>query len=129
MVVVIQPGIGQFCRLLLFEHAKGHAGLKPQGLHLFDHVQNIRHVLLRRTAPGGAHAKPGSPLFFRGPGLSHNFFDFQQLLFLKTGVVMTALGTVFAILRAGAGLDRQQGAYLNLVRIKILAMHTLGTEQ
>ena len=45
--------------------------------------------------------------------------DLHQLLALEARVVAHALRAVRAVLRAGAGLDRQQGAHLHLVRLEV----------
>ena len=129
VVVIIQTGLGQLCRLLFLQHAQGHAGLQPEGFHLPDHIQNIGHVFLRRTAPGRAHTEPGGALLLCRLSLGHHLLDFQQLLFLEASVVMTALRAIFAVFRAGTGLDRQQRAHLHLVGIKVLPVRTLGTKQ
>ena len=47
---------------------------------------------------------------------------------LRPGVEMRALRAIGAILRAAAGLDRQQGRDLDLVGVEMRAMHRLGLE-
>ncbi|MNN54246.1 hypothetical protein D3C81_1690530 [compost metagenome] len=42
---------------------------------------------------------------------------------------MTGLRTIFAIFRAGAGLDRQQGRNLHAVGVEMRAVHGLRLEQ
>ena len=42
---------------------------------------------------------------------------------------MAGLRAVLAVLRAGAGLDRQQGGDLYGVGVEVGTMHLLGTEQ
>ena len=129
MVVVVQAGLGQALCLPLVEHAQGHAGFQPQGFHLAHHVQHIGHVLGARAAPGGPHAEPRSAFFLGGARFFQHPFHLQQLLFLQLGVVVTGLGAVLAVFRAGAGLDRQQRAHLHRVGIEVLAVHGGGPEQ
>ena len=129
VVVVIQSGVSQLPGLLLFQHAQGHAGFHAQGFHLLYHIQHIRHVFPGRATPGGTHAEPGRALLFGCAGFCDHFFDFQQLFLFQPGVVMTALGAVLAVLRAGAGFDRQKGADLHFVGVEMLPVNRLGTEQ
>ena len=41
---------------------------------------------------------------------------------------MTALGTVFTVLRAGTGLDGQERADLHFIRVEMLTMDALSPE-
>ena len=53
----------------------------------------------------------------------------QQLLALQRGVMPGALRTVTAVLRTGTGLDAEQGANLDLIGVKMLAMQALGLKK
>ncbi|MNM62420.1 hypothetical protein D3C81_737500 [compost metagenome] len=129
MVVVIESGFGQRLGLLLVELAQGHAGFQAHGLDPFDHLQHVGHVFGRRMLPRRAHAEAGRADGL-GPGcLFEDLLHFHQLLFFQPGVVVTGLWTIFAIFRAGAGLDRQQGRNLHAVRVEMRAVHGLRLEQ
>jgi hypothetical protein len=42
---------------------------------------------------------------------------------------MTTLRAILAVFRAGTGLDREQRAHLNLIRVKVLPVDALGAKQ
>ncbi|MNZ98579.1 hypothetical protein D3C78_1178680 [compost metagenome] len=129
MVVVVQAGLGQGLGLLLVELAEGHAGFQAHGLDAFDHLQHVGHVFGRRVLPRRAHAEAGRTDGFGAGGFFQHLLHFHQLLFFQPGVVVAGLWTIFAIFRAGAGLDRQQGRNLHAVRVEMRAVHSLRLEQ
>ncbi|CAI8711243.1 hypothetical protein EMIT0P12_110089 [Pseudomonas sp. IT-P12] len=129
VVVVVEAGLGQRLGLLLIEAAEGHAGFQAQGLHPFDHFQHVGHVFGRRVFPGGAHAEPGRTDGLGAGGLFEDLLHFHQLFFFQAGVVVTGLRTVFAVFRAGAGLDREQRGHLHTVGVEVRAVHGLRLEQ
>ena len=58
-----------------------------------------------------------------------DLFNFHQALGFEAGFIARALRAVFAVFRAGAGLNRQQRADLNLARVEVLAMDLLRFKQ
>ena len=129
VVVVVQAGGGQRLGLLLVEPAEGHAGFQAHGLHALDHLQHVGHVLRRRVLPGGAHAEAR-----RADGLGlgrrlQHLLHLHQLFLVQAGVVVAGLRAVLAVLRTGAGLDRQQGRDLHAIGVEVPAMHGLRLEQ
>ena len=59
----------------------------------------------------------------------HHLADLHQLLALEAGVVLRALRAIAAILRAAAGLDRQQRLTCTSFGIEMLAVDALRVEQ
>ncbi|MNZ55075.1 hypothetical protein D3C78_729930 [compost metagenome] len=129
MVVVVEAGLGQRFGLLLIQATEGHAGFQAHGFHAFDHLQHVRHVLGRRMLPRRAHAEAGRTDGLGASGLFEDLLHFHQLLFFQPGVVVAGLWTIFAIFRAGAGLDRQQGRHLDAVGVEMRTVHRLRLEQ
>ena len=66
---------------------------------------------------------------FALPGLGDHVLGGHQFRGIHARVVARGLRAVAAILGAAAGLDRQQGADLDLGRIEMLAMDAAGTMQ
>ena len=58
-------------------------------------------------------------------GGGEDFVDFQQCFAVDAGVVTRALRAVFAVFRAGAGFDGEQGADLDLARVVVRAVYGL----
>ena len=58
-----------------------------------------------------------------------HLFNLHQAFGFQTGFIARALRAVFAVFRAGAGLNRQQRADLNLARVEVLAMDLLRFKQ
>ncbi|MNM42786.1 hypothetical protein D3C81_536320 [compost metagenome] len=129
VVVVVEAGLGQRFGLLLIQATEGHAGFQTHGLHAFDHFQHVRHVLGRRVLPRRAHAEAGRADGLGTSGLFEDLLHLHQFLFFQAGVVVTGLRTIFAIFRAGAGLDRQQGRNLHAVGVEMRTVHGLRLEQ
>ena len=125
VVVVIESGVGEGLRLVFVEHAEGHAGFQPQRLDPPHDFHEIRHVFFFGVAPRRAHAKAGCALVARAFGGSQDFINFQKRFARDTGVVTRALRAVFAVFRAGAGFDGQQGADLDLARVVVRAVYGL----
>ncbi len=97
-------------------------------MYRLHHLDHPFQVLVGGIAPGCAHAETARPLGPGGLSSLHDLFQGQQLLRLQTGGMAGALGTVAAILRAGAGLDAEQAADLHLVGIEVGAVQALGAE-
>ena len=129
MVVVVQAGLGQGFGLVLVEATEGHAGFQAHGLHAFDHFQHVGHVFGRRMFPCRAHAETRRTDGLGTSGLLEDLLHLHQLLFFQASVVVARLRTIFAIFRAGAGLDRQQGRDLHAVGVEMRAVHGLRLEQ
>jgi hypothetical protein len=66
---------------------------------------------------------------FGRAGFRQHRLDLHQLFSRKPGVIMRTLRTILAVLRAAAGLDRQQPALLHLVGVEMFAMNLLRLEQ
>ncbi len=129
VVVVVQPRGGQPGGLFTIDHAQRHAGFEPQRFHLAHHLFHRQQILVLGAAPGRSHAEAAGACLFGGLGLGHHFLYFQQLLFFQLSVVVTRLGAVLAVFRAGPGLDRQQGRHLHCVGIEVCPMYLLGLKQ
>ena len=129
MVVKIQPGISQTLCLIIIQHAQRHAGFQPQFFYAAHHLFQIRHIAIMGIFPRRAHTKtPGTGGFGLPCGIQHGS-DFHQSFSFQSGFITRTLGTIFAVLRAGAGFDRQQRADLDLARIKVLTMDLLRFKQ
>ena len=100
VVVVVQARIGQRRGLLLGQLAKGHAGFQTELAHALDHLQDVGHVLLGGVLPGRAHAETGGTDRLGCGGFVQHLLHFQQLFLFQTGVVVTRLRTILAVLRA-----------------------------
>ncbi|MFT5358551.1 MAG: hypothetical protein ACI9KE_005790 [Polyangiales bacterium] len=66
--------------------------------------------------PGGAHTKARSAVVFGQARFLQNFAHGHQALWLNTGAVAPALGTIRAVFGACPGLDAQEGAELDRIR-------------
>jgi hypothetical protein len=89
-----------------------------------------RHILLLGAAPGRAHAEPARrPAPWRHLGRRQHLVGRQQALGLQPGLVALGLRAVPAILRAVAGLDRQQRGALHRVGVEVGAQGFLRPEQ
>ena len=129
VVVVVQARLGQAPGLVAVHHPQGHAGLEPQRLDPAHHLQHRIEVLLPRALPGRAHAEAAGAGGLRRLGLLDHLLDLHELLPGKPGAVVGRLGAVLAVLRAGAGLDGEQGGDLHGVGVEVGAVHPLGVEQ
>jgi hypothetical protein len=69
------------------------------------------------------------PAFFALRAESEHLLDFHQAFGFQTGFIARALRAIFAIFRAGAGLDRQQRADLHMARIEVLTVYLLRFKQ
>ena len=125
VVVVVQPRIGKRLCLGFVEHAKRHAGLETERLDPPHDFHEIRHVFFFGVAPCRAHAEAGRALVARAFGGGRDFVDFQQRFAGDAGMVTRALRAVFAVFRAGAGFDGEQGADLDLLRVVVRAVYGL----
>src|SRR6476646_9267076 len=74
----------------------------------------ISHTLSRSRSFGSRHSEHG--------------IHGHQLFRLDAGVVVHALGTIGTVLRATAGLDREQGGNLHLGGIEMAAVNALGVK-
>ncbi len=129
MVVVIQPRRGQTLGLMVIQRAEGHTGFEAHRLHALHHLLEIRHVTLVRVFPGRAHAEAGRAGVFRLTRRLQHLLHLHQAFGFEAGFVTRALRAVFAVFRAGPGLDRQQGTDLNLLRIEVLTVNLLRFKQ
>jgi hypothetical protein len=100
----------------------------PSALTARDHVGDAVQILVLRPAPGGAHAEAGGALVLGGLCGGDHFIGLQQGFLLDLAMVRR-LRAVAAILRAAAGLDREQGGTLHGIGIVMLPMYLLRPEQ
>ena len=126
VVVVIQAGVFQRLGLLGVEHAQGGAGFHAQGAYAADHFRDLCHIAVLRRPPGGAHAEARGAGGLGLRGFVQHILERHQFLRLQAGVVARGLRAVGAVFRAAAGLDRQQGGDLHLVRVEALAVDLSG---
>ena len=104
-------------RLVVGEHAERGAGLHAERLARRDHLQHgVELRPVAHLAPGGAHAEAGRARCSRAfrAASSTSSTSHQSSRRSTLGVVVRRLRAVAAILRAAAGLDRQEGAELHL---------------
>ena len=97
----------------------------PSAPHPLDHGDHLVHVAILGLAPGRAHAEALRARGFRFRGRIQYGRDIHQLAGIQTRAVMRGLRAITAILRAAAGLHRQQGAELDLARRVPLTVHRL----
>src|SRR5262249_39715924 len=108
VVVVVEAGIFQPPRLRTGQHAERRAGLEPERLDaLAPRAHSIGGAVLR-IAPGRAHAEAARAGALRRLRLGDDRRRVHQLLGLHARLVVRALRTIGAVLRAAAGLDRQE---------------------
>ena len=128
MVVVIEAGCLQPSGLRVRQHAERDAGLEPHRAHALDHGADLVEVAVLRLAPGRAHAEAAGAGILRGLRLGQHLVEAHQLFGLDAGVVFRALRAIGAVLRAAAGLDRQQRRDLHFGGIEIGAVDGLRAE-
>ena len=104
------------------EHAERGAGLEPERLDARDHLADLVEIAVLGLAPGRAHAEAARAGRLGGARLGEHRVDRHQLLGLDAGVVVHALRAIGAVLRAAAGLDRQQRRNLHFGRIEVQAV-------
>ena len=73
VVVVVKAGCTEARRLIGGEHPERHAGLHAEPAHLFNHSQDVGHVLLFGVAPGGPMQKRDEPLALASRARSSTF--------------------------------------------------------
>ena len=129
VVVVVEPGGLECRRLLAAEHAQRGAGLEAERLHFADHRGDLGDVAVLGRTPRRAHAEARGTGGLGLPGLLQHRLGAHQLRGIDPGVVALRLRTVGTVLRAAAGLDRQQGADLHLGRVEAAAVDLGGAEQ
>jgi hypothetical protein len=129
VVVVGQPRRLQRLCLAGAEHAERRAGFQAQRVDRAHHVGDLLDVAILRRAPGRAHAEATRAGLLGRARLGQYFLGAHQLVRLEPGVVARRLRAVGAIFGAAAGLDREQGRDLHLVRIEMFAMHLRRAEQ
>ena len=125
MVVKIESGFAQPLRLRVAQRAQRHAGFHPQRLYALHHLFQVRHIAVVGVFPRRAHAETRRSRRLRLTCRGQHLFHLHQALRLKAGFITGALRAIFAILRAGAGLDRQQRTDLHLSRIEVLPVDLL----
>ena len=124
VVVVVEAGVFQPARLSRLEHAERDAGLHAQRLHALDHGADLVEIAVLRRTPGRAHAEArGAAGLGRARLGRARPRDPSACSAFDAGVEFRRLRAIGAVLRAAAGLDRQQGRNLHLGRIEILPMH------
>ena len=128
MVVEIETGVFQPPRLAGGEHAERGAGLEPERLDAFDHGADRIEIAILRLAPRRAHAEAAGAAGFRRARFGEHRVERHQLFRAHAGIVARALRTVGAILRAAAGLDRQQRRNLHRAGFEIRPVHALRAE-
>ena len=129
VVVIVQACVFQRMRLFAGEHAERRAGFQAERLDLADHRRDLGHIAILRRAPGRAHAEARRTGGLRLPGLRHHVLGGHELRGIDAGVVARRLRAVAAILRATAGLHRQQGADLYFGGIEVLPVRAAGAMQ
>ena len=130
VVVVVEARVAQLLGLPVLQHAQRRARLQAQRLHFAHHGEHRFQVALLRAAPRSAHAEPRShpPPSRRAPRRT-TLVDVQHRLVVDAGVKARGLRTIAAVLRAAAGLDRDQRGELHGVRCMVRAMHLLRPVQ
>ena len=91
-------------------------------------AQTAPHVAVLGLAPRRAHAEALRPVRLGLARGGEHRVDVHQFLGLEPGLGVRRLRAIAAILRAAAGLDRQQGAQLHLARRVMRAMHLRRAE-
>ena len=129
MVVVIQPCLGQHFGLPRRQHAQRHAGFEAHRAHALHDLDNRGHVAVLGIAPGRAHAEAlRSGILGPRRRLQH-FAHVHQLGCCHAAVRLDRLRAIAAVFRTAAGLDRQQGAQLDLIGRMVRPVHFGCTEQ
>ena len=130
MVVGGEPGLGEPLGLGLRQHAERdaglHAELRARRCTMSSTRSNLRPSLTsRQAAPMQKRVAPASLASAR---LGQHVVDVEQLFALEPGLlgVMRRLRAIGAVLRAAAGLDRQQARQLNRAVLVMAAMHRAG---
>ena len=128
MVVIIEACFGEHIGLAFAQHAQRHAGFHAHLAHALHHLDDGGHVAILGVAPGRAHAEARRPCVLRLRCRLHHRLHAHQLFGLQAAFRRGRLVAVAAILRAAAGLDRQQGRQLHLVAREIGAVDRLRFE-
>ena len=126
VVVVIQP------RLLSAARACGAVSMPsvtqvsiPSALTPSTMAQTASRSLSLGERQAAPMQKRDGARRLGGAGIGQHGFDLHQLGGLQAGVVLRRLAAIAAILRAAAGLDRQQGRDLHLAGIEMGPVHAL----
>ena len=128
VIVEVEAGVLEPPRLSVGQHAERDAALEPQRLDARDHGADLLDVAVLGRAPGGAHAEPAGAGLARGARFVEHGVERHQLFRAHAGRVARALRTIGAVLRAAAGLDREQRRNLHRARIEIVAVNALRAE-
>ena len=128
VVVIIEAGVGQHVRLAFAQHPQRHAGFHAHLAHALHHLDDGGHVPILGIAPGRAHAKARAARILRLRRRLHHRLHAHQLFGLEAAFGMSGLVAIAAILRAAAGLDRQQSGQLHLIAREVGAMDRLRIE-
>ncbi len=121
VIVVVEAGLFQPLRLIAtsacraWRRSPGRARFTPSTMA--QTLSRSRSLGERQAAPMQKREAP--PALAARASLEHRL-DAHQLLGLDAGVVARGLRAIGAILRAAAGLDRQQSRDLHFRRIEIL---------
>ena len=106
--VSCEARFSQLVGLLAVQHAEGGAGLEAERLHAAHHVEHpVELLAVTHVAPRGAHAESSGTRGLRPSRTLDHLVDGQLLRGLDVGLVSHRLGTVAAVLRAAARLDRE----------------------
>ena len=126
MIVVVQTrGLESFS-LCGSEHSQRRTGLESQLFDTGHELGNLRDFLVLGRTPRCSHAKASRTGRSGFLGLSEHHLFSHEPLRCQARVEMRALGTVRTVFRAAAGLNRQQGRYLDNVSVEMGAVHRLG---
>ena len=128
MVVVVQPCVFQAPGLRSCQHAKRDAAFQPKSAHALHHGADRIEIAVLGRAPGGTHAEARGAGVAGGARFGQHSRQLHQFCGGHAGLVGGGLRAVGAVFRAAAGLDREQCAHLNLVRVVMGAMHGGGAE-
>ncbi len=129
VVVVVEAALLEPLRLRARQHAERDAGLQSQRLDAFHHVADRIEVTILGAAPGRAHAEALRAGIFGRARLGEHGLEAHQFFGRDAGVVFHRLRAIGAVLRAAAGLDRQQRRNLHFGGVEILPVHLRGAEQ
>ena len=121
VVVVVEAGVLEPQRLLGVSMPSVTQVSRPSAFTPSTMAQTHVEVALLRRAPGGAHAEAAwrRPPWRPCASASTSSTCHQLLAPSSAGVVMRALRAVAAVLRAAAGLDRQERRDLHLARVEM----------
>ena len=121
MVVRRDSRFLELARFGVVQLPERYANFHAESADVADDLQHLLEFLVAvaHAAPRRAHAKAGGAVLMGGARHLKDGVPAQERLSLHAGVVPGALGTVGAILRTPASLDRKEGAKLHLIRFPV----------